>query len=197
MVIAAILMADHDAAIDGLPIALLPWRDDETLIEYEVAQMQAAGVDVIVVVLGFEAERIIPLVARDGVEPIVNDRWRDGAAGSMRVGATAVPRDTDTAVLVSVAEPRSSDVYRALINEHARADADIARSSYNGVASTPVVVGHAALAQLRNTTDHGGVDAVLARYADEIAEVAFDERALVRIVSEDDYVRARARGGLE
>jgi molybdenum cofactor cytidylyltransferase len=193
MITSAILIASDGALIEGVPIALLPWRDDETLIEFQVAQLLDAGVDVVEVVLGFEAEHIIPLVARDNVEPIVNDRWREGVAGSIRVGATAVPRETDTAIVVRVDEPRSAGVYRRLLDEHRRTGAPITQAS----SGSPIVVSRAMLAELRNVTDGGGLEAVLARQAEETVQVAFEGDAIVRIETADGYALARLSGRFE
>lgn len=194
MVIAAILLAARETEIDGVPLGLVPWRDDETLIEYEVAQLLAAGIDIVEVVLGHEAEGIIPLVARENVEPIVNARWRDGAAGSIRVGATAVPRDTNTAILVRVDEPRPSCVYRRLLDEHLRCGAAITRPAFEGTPGAPIIVDRAVLAELRNVTDAaGGLDGIVARHAGGIHNaVAESGVVLMRIKTAMDYDRARA-----
>ena len=191
MVIAAILLAAHDASIDDVPLALLPWGDDQTLIEYHVAQLQAAGANVIEVVLGYDAERIIPLVARDNVEPIVNARWQDDAASALRVGATAVPRETTAAIVARVDEPRAAYVYRQLLDERLRSGSAITR--VGGAASTPIVVNPAVLAELRNTSnDAGGLDAILARHAHETATVGSDDDgALPHIKDASSLAEAR------
>jgi molybdenum cofactor cytidylyltransferase len=193
MVIAAILLAAGAEEIDGTPLALLPWREDETLIEYHVAQLHAAGVDAIEVVLGYDAERAIPLVAGDNVEPIVNARWRTDAASSVRVGASAVPRDTHAAIVVRLNEPRPADVYRRLLDAHLRNGAPITRPAFRGIPGAPIVVGRAMLAELRNATDNGGLDGIIAGYAGEIADVAFDDRiVLLHIADADGYRQARS-----
>lgn len=194
MVSGAILLAATDGEINGVPLGLLPWQGDETLIEYEVAQLLAAGVDVVEVVLGHEAERIIPLVARDNVEPLVNARWRDGAAGSIRVGATAVPRDTNTAILVRVDEPRPAGVYRRLLDEHLRSGAAITRPTFEGAPGSPTVVDGVVLAELRNATDAaGGLSGIVARHAGGLLAVTFDSgMVLIRVETAADYVQARA-----
>ncbi len=191
MVIAAILLAADDIRIDGTSLSLLPFGDDQTLIEYHVAQLQAAGVEVIEVVLGCDAERVIPLVAQNDVEPIVNERWRDGDAGSIRVGATAVPRDTEAAIVIRVDEPRPAEVIRRLLEAHLASDAPLTRTSYEGGAGTPLVVGRAVLSELRNLTDAGGLNAIVARHTNEVAEVAFAEDiVLLRIADVDGYAQA-------
>lgn len=196
MAIAAILLAAGADEIDGMPLALLPWRDDETLIEYHVAQLQAAGVDAIEVVLGYDAERVIPIIAREDVEPIVNARWRTDAASSVRVGASAVPRDTQAAIVVRLNEPRPADVYRRLLDAHLRTGAPITRPAFRGVPGAPIVVGHTMLAELRNATDNSGLDGIIAGHADEIAGVAFDNRiVLVHIAGAESYRQARSDCG--
>ncbi len=197
MLIAAILLAAGDASIDGVPLALLPWDDGETLIEYNVAQLQAAGVDVVVVVLGYDSERIIPLVALDDVEPIVNARWQAGQAGSLRSGATAVPRDTEAAIIVRIDEPREAGVYRRLLDAHARSGAAITRPAFEGTPGTPIIIGRPVLAEVRNVTDAaGGLDGILARHAGEIVDAAFsDDAVLVRIEDAASYARVRERLG--
>ncbi len=194
MAIAAILLAAGAEEIDGTPLALLPWREDETLIEYHVAQLQAAGVDAIEVVLGHDAERVIPIIAREDVEPIVNARWRTDTASSVRVGASAVPRDTQAAIVVRLNEPRPADVYRRLLDAHLRTGAPITRPAFRGMPGAPIVVDAAVLSELRNATDvAGGLDGIVARHAGEIADVAFEDRiVLLRITSAENYRQARS-----
>ena len=190
MVIAAILLAAGDAAIDGVPLALLPWGDDSTLIEYEITQLQAAGVEVVEVVLGSEAERIIPLVSGNDVEPIVDPRWQAGEASWLRVGASAVPRNTEAAIITRVEEPRSADAYRRLLDEYRRTHAAMTRASYAGAHGCPLVVDAQTLAAVRNTSDGGGLDAIVARSAGRVAIVEMDASLSVAIATAADYAQA-------
>jgi CTP:molybdopterin cytidylyltransferase MocA len=196
MVIAAILLAADDIRIDGTLLSLLPFGDDQTLIEYHIMQLQAAGVEVIEVVLGCEAEAVIPLVARDNVEPIVNERWLNGEATSIRVGATAVPRDTEAAIVIRIDEPRPVDVIRRLLDEHLAGGAMLTRASHDGSGGAPIVAGRMVLSELRNVTHPGGLDAVLARHEDELVDVAFAEDVVLqRIADAVDYARALEQRG--
>jgi len=192
MITAAILLAAGplDQALE-LP-ATLAWTGGDTLVEYQVAQLQAAGVDVIEVVLGADANRIIPLVARNDVEPIIDPRWREGIAASVRVGAAAVPRDTDTAIIVEVEQPRPADAYRRLLDEHRAHSAVITRPAFEGMPGTPIVVNRGVLAEARNLHDALGLEALAVRHAHEIHDVPFDnDLVLLEIRSVEDYERAR------
>ena len=158
---------------DDGPPALWPWRGGETLIEYHLAQLAAAGVRDIVVVLGYEAELIIPLVARDNIEPIIDPRWASGPASSLRAGASAVPRGTDTALVVYIGEPRPAAIFTTLLDAHFDGGAAITRPSWGGAPGAPVIVGEAVLAELRNLRDDArGIEAVCDRHAAETAVVA-------------------------
>jgi len=198
MLVAAIVLAAGTPGSAQPPAALLPWDGDDTLIEYQVAQLQAAGVDVIEVVLGDAAERVIALVAADDVEPIVNPRWSEGVAGSVRAGAAAVPRDTETAIVVNVEEPRPAEVYRRLLDEHHAHGAAITRPTFEGTPGTPTVLGRAALAEARNLIDDApGLRAIIDRHAGDIRDVPFDsEVVLLRVRSAEDCAHARVVFGL-
>jgi CTP:molybdopterin cytidylyltransferase MocA len=193
MILAAILLAT-EPAYTGEALALLPWGGDDTLIEYQVAQLLAAGVDAVEVVLGCDAERIISLVSRNDVEPIVDARWQSREASAVRVGAAAVPRDTHAAVVVRVDEPRPAAVYRRLLDEHLRAGARVSRPTFEGTPGQPVVAGHDVLAALRNVTTGQELRDVLE--ASPLL-VPFDsDVVLLRIDSEEDCARARRMFGL-
>ena len=194
MTVAAILLAAGASERMGRPKALLPWVGGLTLVEYQVEQLLVAGVEAIEVVLGSDADEIIPLIAGDNVEPIVNRRWREGRAGSVRTGATAVPRGTDTALVVNVDQPRPANVYRRLIDAHRDRAAAISRPTHGDAHGHPIVLGEAALAEARNVTDEKmGLRAVVERHRHELLEVPFDDPVvLLDLNTPEEYERALA-----
>lgn len=196
MPLAAILLAAAAAPFGNTPLALLPWLGEDTLIEYQIDQLLLAGVRDIEVVLGDRADTIIPLIARDNVEPIIDGAWRTAIASSLRVGTAAIPRGTDVALIVDVAEPRTADIYRTLIDAHMSAAARITRPAYEGTPGKPVVVDAATLAEVRNLQDvpaTRALDTIFQRYSGTTATVAFDTPlVLLRIDSAEAYERARA-----
>lgn len=192
MFIAAILLAAGDGAIDGVPLALLPWADDTTLIEYQIEQLRASGAVVVVVVLGANADRIIPLCTLDDVEPIVDPRWESGEPSWLRVGASAVPRNTDAAIIAHVNEPRPADTYARLLEEHQRHSAAITCASVGGAPGRPLVIDRATLAAMRNLSDAGGLGTIISRYESGIALVPLEGELSVTIDTTEDYKRARS-----
>ena len=178
MVTAAIILAASDATSDGLPLALMQVGNDTTLIEWQIEQLQLAGVEVIEVVLGYEADRILSLVSGNDVEPIIDGRWQDGEASCLRTAASAVPRDTQTAIIVGIDYPVSRETCRRLLATH-RDDAEVTRAAVDGATlRLPVVVGATVLGQLRNVSAERGLDAIVATYTDGANVVTIESRAL-------------------
>jgi CTP:molybdopterin cytidylyltransferase MocA len=191
MSLAAILLASARDA-DGHPLALLPWDNNRTLVEYQVEQLQLAGVRDIEIVLASDAADVIPLVSADNVEPIVDAFDEPGGASALRVGASAVPRGTTTAIIVSVDEPRPAAVYARLLEAHTP-DATLTRPSYEGAAAAPCIVNERMLEQLRNVRDAAMVEALLARN-DATVDVPWDsDLVLLRVANADDCARLRDR----
>jgi CTP:molybdopterin cytidylyltransferase MocA len=176
--IAGVLLADSDTVVEGTAIAVLPWDEGEPLVAWQIAQMQRAGVEVVEVVLGANAEDVIPLVSADDVEPIVNDRWAEGEVASLRVGATATPRNTTTAVLVRITQPRSAEVIEAVLQEHLDAKARVTRPFSGDVPGWPVCIDADVLARVRNLPDGTDVEEVLREYDTLVVRIAGELRDL-------------------
>jgi CTP:molybdopterin cytidylyltransferase MocA len=191
MSLAAILLA-HTRAVDGLPVAMWAWDEERTLIEYHVEQLQLAGVRDIEVVLAPDGADVIPLVSADNVEPIIDAFDEPGGASALRVGASAVPRGTTTAIIVSVDEPRPAAVYARLLEAHIP-NATRTRPSFAGTTGTPVVVNERMLEQLRSVRDAAMATALL-RTNNAAVDVPWDsDLVLQRVANADDCARLRDR----
>jgi CTP:molybdopterin cytidylyltransferase MocA len=188
----AILLATQPAPWSDEVLALLPWSDAETLVEYHVRQLQEAGARDIEVVVGYRAEQVIPLLSADNVEPIIDDRWQTDPASALRIGATAVVRGTSAALVVDIAEPRPSPLLASLLDAFDTAEHAIVVSRVHGRRGSPVVLGERALAAMRNMRGSDDLSALLTKF-DDIAELEInDDLADLRIDSRASYERARA-----
>lgn len=188
---AAILVAAAKAPWQDDALALQPWSDDQTLVEYQIEQLQAAGIRDIEVVLGHDAERVIPLVAADNVEPIVNAAWDRDPASALRVGASAIVRGTMTAIVLDIAEPRPAAILRALLDAQAATDAEVTVPHFEGTHGMPMVFGARALAALRNVRGAEDAQAIAERFACNLVEAG--DLVLLRIDSRDSFEMAQAR----
>ena len=173
----------------GSPKPLLDWGG-EALIEYQARQLRDAGAEPVVVVLGHQAAEIAPLVS-DTI--VVNERYAEGRATSVRAGAAALPDDVAAIVVLSVDEPRPSYVLRRLIDEHAANGALITMPTHDGVRGHPTVFDASLLGELRSVRDESeGIRAIQQRYEGEILEVEFDSPVVVTgMNTPEEYEHAR------
>jgi molybdenum cofactor cytidylyltransferase len=167
----AILLAAGESTRMGRPKALLPWGN-ETLIEYQVGELRAAGIEDIVVVLGHDADVIQHHVA--GARTIVNDSYREGRASSLRAGASAIKDGADAVLVLSVDQPRPRKVHERLLTAHAGGGALVTVPACDGRRGHPVVVAETLLPELRAGTEaERGMHGVIERHEVEVRELAF------------------------
>lgn len=190
---AAILLAAGESTRMGRPKALLPWAGS-TLIEYQVAELAAAGVHEIVIVLGHEAEAVRPSVP-DRARVVVNEAYREGRASSLRAGASALRDAADPIVLLNIDQPRPRHVIAELLAAHLAGDAPITMPVHDGRHGHPVVLSGALLPELRAATEGAaGLRGVIAQHADEARDVPIaDPIVLLDINTPEEYEAALAR----
>ena len=115
--VSAVLTAAGESTRMGQPKPLLAWRG-VTLIEYQVDSLSQAGVSQIVVVLGHESEAVARSVDRRSAECVVNEHYRMGRSGSIKVGLAAVDVDADTVLFLGVDQPRTPDLIARVLEAH-------------------------------------------------------------------------------
>lgn len=208
MTASAILLSAGESSRVGRPKALLPWGDG-TLIEYQVAELRAAGVDDIIVVLGHAAEEIRPHVPSEA-RVVVNGAYREGRASSLRAGAAALPDGAGAIVVLGVDQPRPRELVRKLLDAHAQSGAAVTLPVSDGRRGHPTVLSALLLPELRQASEKAqGLRGVIAAHEGEIHEVHFmmtvHESApgpdllalmvLTDINTQEDYEQARALFG--
>lgn len=156
----------------GRPKALLPWGDS-TLLEFQIEELRAAGVEDVVVVLGHEPEAIrshVPAHAR----VVVNEAYREGRASSLRAGANALADGANPIVVLNVDQPRPRKVHERLLAAHADSGALVTLPASDGRRGHPAVVAGSLLPELRAATEAElGLHGVIARHEAEVREVPF------------------------
>src|SRR5437660_3614492 len=99
--ISSIVLAAGMSNRMGEPKALLDWGGEE-LVNWQVRQLKEAGVDEVIVVIGHMADPIRRRMKRADCRVMLNPRYQMGRAGSLRIGAKAVNRDTEAILIINV-----------------------------------------------------------------------------------------------
>jgi len=179
--VSAVLVAAGRSSRMGATKALLPWRGT-TLIEYQLAQLAAPDeVTEILVVTGYDADEIEPLVApAPKARAVRNDAWESGKVSSVLAGLRALSPGCDAILLFAVDQPRLVAVLRALLDEHARVRPPITLPVFEGRRGHPLIFDRALLPELLAVhEDTLGVRAVVARHAAEVREMRSDDPAVL------------------
>ena len=189
--ISSILLAAGMSTRMGEPKALLDWGG-EPLIRYQIRQLQEAGVDEVVVVLGYRADEIHRKLHGLTYRSVLNPVYQLGRAGSLRAGAKAIDREASAVVLLNVDQPRPADLIGAVIDGHTPAAA-ATRPVHDGHHGHPVVLSGRLRGELiAATDDRQGLRGVLAAHAADIVDIPSDERCLLDLNTPDEYEAAVA-----
>ena len=173
--ISAVLTAAGLSSRMGSPKPLLPWRG-KTLVESQIDTLLEAEVSEIIVVLGHRAKEVSPYVSGDSVRIVINRRYKEGRASSIRTGLGAVSPDTSDILIVGVDQPRTARIVSKVIQAHLRVNALLTSPRYLGRGGHPLMFSTQLLPELsRISEENQGLREVFERHRSEITEVHFDD----------------------
>ena len=188
----ALLLSAGASTRMGTAKALLDW-DGRPLLQHQIDALIEAGCDPVIVVLGHQADLIRShITCRTPCRTVVNHRYSEGRASSVRVGAAILPEGRDAIVTANVDGPCSTITVRRLIEEVTRGQASIAVPRYDDTNGHPVVFAGSLLPELRQVEEGGqGLKAVRARHrqATRFVETT-DPLVGLDLDSPSDYKRA-------
>jgi molybdenum cofactor cytidylyltransferase len=205
---AAILLAAGAASRMGTAKAALPWRGT-TLIEYQIGELLATSIDVLVVVLGCRASeigaRIEPRRIDGRLRILVHAAWDEGKTSSIRAGIVELDRYEHTerrvpwksVTIVGVDEPRSAATIEAIFAAREASGARIAIPRFEDRRGHPPVFARELRQELLGLDEASqGLRAVVARHAAAAALVEIaDPRVLVNLNDPEAYRAAFERFG--
>jgi len=161
---AIILAAGAGNRIGGIPKALLTLQD-KTFLEITVQKIKNAGVNDILVVVGADAEKILPLCRELRVRAVVNDNWQAGMLSSIITGLEALPQDIDAIFLVPVDFPLvKPETYSAILEAWKKERRGIISPVYNGKLGHPVLISSGYFDEIKSAPREAGARAVIHSY---------------------------------
>ncbi|MFD1360450.1 nucleotidyltransferase family protein [Lentibacillus salinarum] len=122
--ISTILLAAGFSSRMGKLKALLPWQGIP-LIQYQIEQMRKAGVNEIIVVLGYRAQLLQRIVSPFDVKTVINENYSEGKSSSIRKGASHIKHNAKGIFVSAVDQPVPSNTLQKLM-KHLNITQDVA-----------------------------------------------------------------------
>ena len=192
MKVGGIVLAAGRSSRMGKSKALLD-IDGETFLERAIGILLGGGCESVTVVLapGEAAGRPGDLARARGAGPIENPLEGAEQIDSLRLGLEALPDDAEAAIALPVDHPlANAATVAALIRTFRSTRAPIVRPVYRDRPGHPVLFARAVWAELADSDLEEGARDVVHRHAEEIRDVAIDDRGVtVDVDTPDDYER--------
>ena len=193
-VIPAIVLAAGRSSRMGRAKATLPAGDGHTFLTRIVQTLLDAGVDDVIVVVGYEAEAIAQNFSESGLPArfVVNREYDRGQLSSMLAGVNAIDRPGVTAVLVTLVDVPlvSAATVRAVIDSYRITHAPIVRPTSGERHGHPLLIDRSVFAALRAADPATGAKPIVRAHASPSGDIPIDdEGAFTDIDTMDEYQR--------
>lgn len=190
--IAGLLLAAGESTRMGSPKPLLDWHG-RPLVRSQVDQLRGGGCDVVVVVLGYRADRVRPFVDGADATVVENPIYREGRASSVRVGAGAIPSGAEWVLVLGVDQPRPAAAVREVVRASATSEAAIIIPTYRGRHGHPTAFAGRLLPEMRRVRDETlGLREVVKRHEKDLQLLEASSAAvLLDLNTPADYQSAR------
>lgn len=153
---------------------LLARIDGQPMIRHVVAYILASGVKPVIVVTGFEADRIAGALNGLDVTLVNNPSYSAGLSTSLRVGVEALPSDIDGALICLGDMPEIDiPVIRALLAAFTGQNA-ICVPVHRSQRGNPVLWGSNYFAEMMSLSGDSGAKPLMTRHAAHLIEVDTD-----------------------
>jgi molybdenum cofactor cytidylyltransferase len=172
---------------------LLLRLDSEPLVRRAARQAAEAGLAPVIVVLGYEAERVAAALDGLAVETIVNPAYGAGMRGSIQTGIEHVPRDCAAAVVLLGDMPLvTAAMIEALAERFRRGTELLVLSLYGEVQAPPTLYARSLFPALAGAGAGGGREVVLT-HRSEAAEIRWPVAVLADVDRPEDVARLGVR----
>jgi molybdenum cofactor cytidylyltransferase len=187
--IAGIVLAAGASRRMGANKLLLPIAG-ETLVRRACGRALAAGLEPLIVVLGYESDRV--RAALSGLDCLfaLNSELGSSMSSSLHRGIEALPATTEVAVvmladMVNVTE----HMLRALTARAATSAAPLVSSRYAGTLAPPVLFRRALFSELLGSTGEGCGKAVVERHKANALFIDWPPAALIDVDTPEEFAQ--------
>ncbi len=171
---------------------LLLELDGVTMIRHVVGRAACAGLEPVLVVLGFESDLVAPELAGIRCSVVVNPEYERGMNNSFRFGIGQVP-DESIAALVMLGDMPfvTAAMLRELVRRFRGTNAPVVLSRYGHVAAPPTLFDRSLFSEFGASEGEGCGKEVVTRLRDQALAVDWPASALIDLDVPHDYERIK------
>jgi molybdenum cofactor cytidylyltransferase len=168
---AAIVLAAGRSSRMGPSNKLLEKFKRKPIVAHVTGVALESGADPVIVVTGFDATRVAAALSELQVTMVRNPAFEDGLSSSLRAGLSAVPPDSDGALILLGDMPAvEGSALGALLAAFTGRDA-ICVPLHRGRRGNPVLWGESYFAEMMALTGDVGAKQLIAQHEKRVAEV--------------------------
>lgn len=183
---AAVILAAGGSRRLGRPKLLIPYRG-VPMLQRAVAAASGAGCAAVLVVLGADRERYLPLLRGAPARAVVNPDHQEGMSSSIRAGIRALAASVDAAIIMLADQPRiDAAILRALITAYETSGKRIVASRYGPVLGAPTLFDRALFLELLLLEGDQGARQVMETHPGDVAAVEIPPQAALDVDLPED-----------
>ena len=187
--ICALLLAAGKSSRMGELKALLPWQG-RTLLEHQLEVLKQVEITQVVVVLGYQSDRLENLVRNSGMAHVVfNPNHLKGKTTSIKAGLNRLIPSVNDILVTAVDQPRSVMTLRTIIRKHQMEQVGITIPTYKGKGGHPVVFSNKLLPELLDISEKTlGLKAVVRKHSKDVLRMEMESsEVLLDLNNREDY----------
>lgn len=186
--IAAVILAAGASRRIGQPKLLLTFQG-QPLLRRAIDAAAGAGCTQILVVLGADRQRYLPLLAGTPAREVYNKDYPEGMSSSIRAAIHALAARTDAAIVMLADQPRiDAQILLRIIAAYRASGREIVASQYGPVIGAPTLFDRALFLELLLLEGDQGARAVVDTHPGEVAVVEIPPIAGADIDVPEDVV---------
>ena len=173
--VAAIVLAAGTSSRMGSQKQLLR-LGEKTLLEHTVANVRAAGIPEIVVVLGCGAAAIKQQILAKDINIVVNDQFESGLGTSLQCGIGALSKDAQAAIVALADQPLvKAKTILGIIRQYEEHKPQIVLPTYRGFRGNPVLLDRSIFPELAKLNGDTGCRALFGDHLENILTTPVDD----------------------
>ncbi len=165
--------------------------DGESVLRGAARRAIAAGLQPLLVVLGYQREKTEQELAGLPCEVAFNPDFEEGITSSLRAGLSALPEVQATVVMLADMPYVTAEMIAAMVACYRRSQAPLVVSDYEGVHAPPMLYDRSLFEELTAMTETGCGKQVVKRHRHEAEVLAWPALALSDLDLPEDYARVR------